>query len=168
MGMLSISPVCARPRSKLETVCGPSAPMEHSFNGSSCRRIPASTKFRPHFKTESCKCMSPGKRRRKKTRNHSSSVPRSQNMNTSLVDNMLKPNTLNTPQDSTTKIEHNEPLPQLQIALRQASPTVSRLPGAGPADSNPKSDNLTNAAASNNRLVESLAGSKIFREYQQA
>jgi len=81
---------------------------------------------------------------------------------------MLKPNTLNTPQDSTTKIEHNEPLPQLQIALRQASPTVSRLPGAGPADSNPKSDNLTNAAASNNRLVESLAGSKIFREYQQA
>ena len=88
-------------------------------------------------------------------------------MNTPLVDNMLKLNTPNTPQDSTTKIEHNEPLPQLQIALRQASPTVSRLPGAGAADSNPKSGNLTNAAA-NNGLVEALASSKIFREYQRA
>jgi AraC-like DNA-binding protein/ligand-binding sensor protein len=81
---------------------------------------------------------------------------------------MLKLNTLNTPQDSTTKIEHDEPLPRLQIALRQASPTVSRLPGAVAADSNPKSGNLTNAAASNNGLVEALASSKIFREYQRA
>jgi len=88
-------------------------------------------------------------------------------MNTPLVDNMSKLNPLNPPQDSTTKIEPNKPLPQLQIALRQASPTVSRLPGAGAADSNPKSGNLTNAA-SNNGLVEALASSKIFREYQRA
>src|SRR5208283_5623901 len=86
-------------------------------------------------------------------------MQRQMNMNTPLVDNMLKLNTLNTPQDSITRIEHDEPLPQLQIALRQASPTVSRLPGAGAADSNPKSGNLTNTA-SNIGLVEALASSK--------
>lgn len=66
------------------------------------------------------------------------------------------------------QIEHNEPMPQLQIALRQASPTASRLPGAVAADSNPQSGNLTNGAASNNRLAGVLAGSAIFREYQRA
>ncbi len=81
---------------------------------------------------------------------------------------MSKLNQLSTPQDSTMKIEYKEPMPQLQIALRQASSTASRLPGTAVVDLNPKSDNLTNAAASNNRLVETLAGSKIFREYQRA
>jgi hypothetical protein len=68
----------------------------------------------------------------------------------------------------TMKIEHNEPMPQLQIALRQASPTASRLPAAVGADSNPKAGNLTETAAGSNRLVETLAGSRIFREYQRA
>ncbi len=81
---------------------------------------------------------------------------------------MSKLNQLSIPQDSTMKIEYKEPMPQLQIALRQVLPAASRLPDAVTADSNPKGDNLTNAAASNNRLVETLAGSKIFREYQRA
>jgi AraC-like DNA-binding protein len=59
-------------------------------------------------------------------------------------------------------------MPQLQIAQRQASPTASDLPGAGAADSNPKAGNLTKTAAGSNRLVEALAGSRIFREYQRA
>ena len=50
----------------------------------------------------------------------------------------------------------------------KASPTASRLPGAVAADSNPKAGNLTETPASKNGLVEALAGSRIFREYQRA
>ncbi len=50
----------------------------------------------------------------------------------------------------------------------KASPTASRLPGAVAADSNPKAGNLTETAAGSNRLVETLVGSRIFREYQRA
>ncbi|MGA2787411.1 MAG: helix-turn-helix domain-containing protein [Verrucomicrobiota bacterium] len=66
------------------------------------------------------------------------------------------------------KIESNEPMPQLKIPLRQVSSMTSRLPGAVAADSNTKAGNLTETAAVGNRLVEAMAGSRIFREYQRA
>jgi AraC-like DNA-binding protein len=71
---------------------------------------------------------------------------------------------------NTTKvqIESNEPKPQLEIPLRQVSSMSSRLPGAVAADSNPKAGNLTETAVGSNRLVEALAGSRTFREYQRA
>ena len=59
-------------------------------------------------------------------------------------------------------------MPQLEIPLRQVSSRSSRLPGAVAADSNPEAGNLTETAAGSNRLVEALAGSRTFREYQRA
>lgn len=59
-------------------------------------------------------------------------------------------------------------MPQWENPLRQLSSMSSRLPGAAAADANLKAGNLMEIAAGSNRLVEALAGSRIFCEYQRA
>src|ERR1035438_1937539 len=65
-------------------------------------------------------------------------------------------------------IEFREPAPRLQVALRQAAPAGSRPPAAVVMNLNRESGNFTKVTNSNRQLVEALAGSAIFREYQTA
>ena len=65
-------------------------------------------------------------------------------------------------------IEFNESAPRLQVALRQMTPIASRPPAAVVMNLNRAPGNFTKVTDSNRRLVEALAGSSTFREYQQA
>jgi AraC-like DNA-binding protein len=70
----------------------------------------------------------------------------------------------------TTKVQIglNALRPQLQLAPGQVSPTASRPPCVVPVDFGANPGNFTKPAAANSRLVEALAGSATFREYQRA
>ncbi len=65
-------------------------------------------------------------------------------------------------------VEFNESVPRLQLAVRQTTPTASRPPVAVMMDLNHMPGNTMKAAGSNSRLVEGLAGSTTFRDYQRA
>ncbi len=65
-------------------------------------------------------------------------------------------------------IEFGATAPRLQIALRQEAPTDSRAPAAAVMNLNGESGNFTKVTNANRRLVEALAGSATFREYQAA
>ena len=66
------------------------------------------------------------------------------------------------------QIEFNEPVPQAPVALKVVSTAGCRPPGLVPVDFGARPGNAAEAATANSRLVEALAGSVTFREYQRA
>ena len=65
-------------------------------------------------------------------------------------------------------IEFGATAPRLQVALRQEASTGSRAPAATVMNLNGETGNFTKVANANRRLVEALADSATFREYQAA
>ena len=66
------------------------------------------------------------------------------------------------------QIGFDEPAPQAPVALKVIGPAATRPAGVLAVDFGAKPSGAAPAAKSNHRLVEALAGSATFREYQKA
>ncbi len=65
-------------------------------------------------------------------------------------------------------VEFSKPAPQLSVALRQTTPAASRPPAVAGMNLSQPPGNFKKVASSNSKLVNALAGSATFLEYQRA